>query len=360
MPRPKSTVPWIDWRGGVAYASWYNGQRRRTERFSLRTRDPEEATARFAAFLTQGKDLYGAAKHTGLTWGQAFDDYIAEHVRVNVVDSVRAEDAIRNLRLFFDHRLVTDTDVPMVREYTAKRMTGEVSLRTKKGKPRPASAGTVKRELGTLLAAANHEVKWKRLKRDDVPVVEKPKTKRSKGLWLFHDELQALRAAADQKTRDFIDLCYFTAARRRSIETLTWFQVDLARGRINLAKSTDPETKKRKPIVPIGPEMSALLTRLSEARSNEYVLGSSASMWSGFKTARRLANLRRLPAKDMRPEGSLSPHVLRHSRATHLLNQGVHPKAVADLLGDDVMTVLRVYGHACPDYLESALGENKA
>jgi len=62
----------------------------------------------------------------------------------------------------------------------------------------------------------------------------------------------------------------------------------------------------------------------------------------------------------MRPSGSLSPHVLRHTRATHLLQQGVHPKAVADLLGYDVTTVLRVYGHACPDYLETALGQERS
>ena len=62
-----------------------------------------------------------------------------------------------------------------------------------------------------------------------------------------------------------------------------------------------------------------------------------------------------LPARDGRPAGRLTPHVLRHTRATHLLQKGVDPYAVAALLGDNLSTVLRVYGHHCPGYLEEAI-----
>ncbi len=297
------------------------------------------------------------SKPAGLTCNAVFDSYVQEHVRPNVVDKRRAEDALSNLRIFFGDLHITAIDIPTCRAYTAGRMVGDICVKTKHGLLREASAGTVKRELAVLMAACNHAVRWKRLKRDDLPSLEKPKVLRSKGLWLFPDELERLRAAADQKTRDFIDLCYFTGARRRSIESLTWDQVDLERGRINLAKASDPVTRKRKPIVPISTDLQPLFARLRSATPNaDYVFGTAGSMWSGFLRARAKAKLKTLCAKDMRPSGSLSPHVLRHSRATHLLQRGVAPKAVADLLGDDVMTVLRVYGHACPDYLEVALG----
>jgi integrase len=366
MPRKRREVPWLDVREdtGTYCVYWYDAGKRRTERQSLDTKDPVEATTRYALFLTEGRAVYsgGGGKSSGLTCKEAFDHYLAEHVRVKVVDATRQEDAIRNLRMFFDRVEVKAIDIPMSREYATQRMSGAVCIRTKKGAVRKASAGTVKRELSTLLAAINHCVAWKKpgISAGDVPKIEKPKTKRSKGLWLFHEELQALRAAADQKTRDFIDLCYWTAARKRSIETLTWFQVDLARGRINLAKPDDPETKKRKPIVPIAPELRIILERLRpETVSSGWVLGTSASMWSGFKTARRKAGLKILPSKDMRVSGSCSPHVLRHSRATHLLQKGAKPKFVADLLGDDIMTVLRVYGHACPDWMESEMNSEE-
>lgn len=41
----------------------------------------------------------------------------------------------------------------------------------------------------------------------------------------------------------------------------------------------------------------------------------------------------------------ITPHGLRHSVATAMLIQGIHPKVVAELLGDTVATVLKVYSH---------------
>ena len=46
-----------------------------------------------------------------------------------------------------------------------------------------------------------------------------------------------------------------------------------------------------------------------------------------------------------------NPHILRHTRASHLLQEGVSLFNVAKLLGDTVATVERVYGHFCPDYM---------
>lgn len=299
-----------------------------------------------------------AAKPARLSCGEALDFYWSEHVRPNVVDKRRAEDAIVNLKLFFGALAVADVNIPVSRKYAKGRADGSICVKTKHGLVRKGSAGTIKRELAVLMAAIRHCVAWRKtgISTADIPTVEKPKTKRSKGLWLFPEELEKLRASADQRTCDAIDLCYYTGARRGSIERLTWDQIDIQRGRINLSKSTDPETKKRRPIVPIGVELKAILLRLETQRTSDAVFLNRHGFSSGFKSALRKAGLSRLVAKDMRPAGNMSPHVLRHSRATHLLQRGVPVKAVADLLGDEIMTVLRVYGHACPDYLEDALG----
>lgn len=45
----------------------------------------------------------------------------------------------------------------------------------------------------------------------------------------------------------------------------------------------------------------------------------------------------------------LGTHVLRHTYATHRLQEGVPVADVAKALGDTVRTLLRTYAHAMPD-----------
>jgi len=50
-------------------------------------------------------------------------------------------------------------------------------------------------------------------------------------------------------------------------------------------------------------------------------------------------------------------HDLRHTNATLLLLHGVHPKIVAERLGDSVKTILVIYSHVIPTLLTLAAGE---
>src|SRR3546814_12536600 len=52
-----------------------------------------------------------------------------------------------------------------------------------------------------------------------------------------------------------------------------------------------------------------------------------------------------------------SPHTLRHSRITHLLEAGVDIWSVAKLAGDRVVTIDKVYAHASIDHLAKVLKE---
>jgi site-specific recombinase XerD len=50
------------------------------------------------------------------------------------------------------------------------------------------------------------------------------------------------------------------------------------------------------------------------------------------------------------PDDKAMPHVLRHSRATHLLEDGTPIYMVAQLLGDSIETVQSVYAHVSPHW----------
>lgn len=354
MAKQRRELPWLGRRGGIFYAFWYDAAARTTQRLSLRTRDREKAKGRFAAFLVEGCEIWKStsAGRPALSVGAVLDSYFEEHVQVKAVAQERVSIAISHLKVHFETTLVTAVDIPMCRDYIAHRRAGHIGG-TVNGVKRAGGNGTIRRELSVLVSALNHAVRWKRLTADQVPAIELPERPPARCRWLTHDELAKLRAAALGRIKTFIEIAYYTAARRRSIEGLTWFQVDLERDRITFAKDGERKTKKRRPTVPIDPRLKPLLAALKKEvtegdSTSPFVLGDNGSIRTGFNNAVERAGL----------EG-VTPHTLRHTRATHLLQQGVSPWAVAGLLGDTLQTVVDNYGHHCPDFLAEVLAEKR-
>ena len=52
-----------------------------------------------------------------------------------------------------------------------------------------------------------------------------------------------------------------------------------------------------------------------------------------------------------------SPHVLRHTYATHLVNKGAELKAVRDLLGHESLNATQVYSHTTLDRLKEVFDQ---
>lgn len=384
MARKRRTVPWLERRGDKFYAFWYDPAKRERKRKSLGTSDPEVARNRFAAFLQTDLDAE-PVRDARLTVEDALEQYLREHVGPNVADKQRQIDAAKHLSAFFSGMAISDIDIPATRRYAEQRRAGAIGggKRRRDGKDadgnpinrkalRQGSNSTIRRELVVLAAAANHAKRWRRI--DTLPSIEMPKVRiRShddEAPFLTKKEFDALRATAERLAKEtdgkslnaptnenlaieartarelcwFIDLAYYTGARRGSIENLERSQVRIDDKRILLQKEDKHATKKRQPIVPIFPEMEpplrALLGRHDKAR-----LFLTADFYRQFRSTCLAAGI-----KDR-----THPHVLRHSRATHLLQDGASIYAVARLLGDTVATVERVYGHHSPDYLSGEI-----
>jgi integrase len=258
--------------------------------------------------------------------------YITEHVGEKVIDRRRQEIAARHIERHFDGNGICTVDIAASRKYRdVRRLDG-------------VSDATIRRELGVLAAAAEHCLRWRHIGRENMPSIELPMLPVNEAPWLRDFEMAKVLEAAQGRLGDFVRLAYYTASRRGAIERLRRCQIDLDRRTISLRAPNETvlqqRSKKRRPVVPIVDELLPVVARLVNEPS-EWLLGSPAPMYRPFRQM-----MERLGFSDR-----AHPHVLRHSRATHLLLKGVDIYLVAKLLGDTVATVERVYGHACPDTL---------
>jgi integrase/recombinase XerD len=78
--------------------------------------------------------------------------------------------------------------------------------------------------------------------------------------------------------------------------------------------------------------------------------GKQLSRITVFTTIKKLAQLAGL-------RQTISPHTLRHSFATHLLEGGADLRAVQEMLGHVSITTTEIYTHLDRDYLRQVITE---
>ncbi|MBY0431917.1 MAG: site-specific integrase, partial [Rhodospirillales bacterium] len=212
------------------------------------------------------------------------------------------------------------------------------------------TTGTARRELGALKAALN----WCREEGylTEVPVVWLPEKPKSRQRWLTRKEAAALlRAArAEEKSRLhlplFILLGLYTGARRDAILSLQWHPntaggwVDLERGLIDF-QGGRATTNKRRSHIPIPARLLTFL-RHARARTRQYVIEFEG---------KPVANVRRSFSRSCADAGlkNVTPHTLRHTAVTWLVQSGVSLWEVAQWVGMSVDMIEQVYGHHAPD-----------
>ena len=313
-------------RGGI----WYVVVQGNSRGTSTRTGSREQAEQFLAAFIQQRKkDQLNVAEE--LTIDQLLDDYLKEHARPNIASIEQAEIACDYLRLHFGRdMLIVEILEDDIATYIHARRTCALK-RTRD--PRPAGDGTIRRELGTLAAAFNHAVKKRRIAATDVPHIAPPSAPPPKVLWLTPADEARVLDALPQLTEGegrlsriyrFVTLALDTAARKEALETLTWRQVDLAGGIIDLNPPGRTQTKKRRPNVPISTRLRGILMRAHEERTSAYVLDHPGSIRRSMETLATKLDME-----------WVTSHVFRHTWATRAARAGVSMVDIADFMGDD-------------------------
>jgi len=125
--------------------------------------------------------------------------------------------------------------------------------------------------------------------------------------------------------------------------------VDFDRGLLYRRPEGTADTKKRRPTIPIPPELLAHMRRWKRA-GYRYVVE-----WDGQPVSRVGTTFRRM-VKAAGLDSKVTPHTLRHTAATWLMQAGTDIWVAAGYLGMTVATLERNYGHHHPAHLESVRG----
>ena len=149
-----------------------------------------------------------------------------------------------------------------------------------------------------------------------------------------------------------LELMYASGLRVSEIVGLSMDQVSLQRGLLRLIGKGDKER-----LVPMGEEAQDRLEQyLNHARADLLKQQQSNAV---FITARGQAMTRQAfwymikrSAKKAAISFELSPHTLRHSFATHLLNHGADLRVVQMLLGHSDLSTTQIYTHVARERLK--------
>jgi len=209
---------------------------------------------------------------------------------------------------------------------------------------------TVARKLSSLKSFFRYLVFKSIIQNDPSSEVETPKLLKSIPKSISEKEVEALLAAPDEKTdiglrdKTMIETLYSCGLRISELTNLELLNLNLRQGVIRVIGKGQKER-----LVPMGDQLIALLELyISSSRKNLLNKRHSDFLFLSTRGQRmtRQSFWHRIKhyclASGFEPD-KISPHVLRHAFATHLLNNGADLRVVQLLLGHSDLNTTQIY-----------------
>ena len=239
-------------------------------------------------------------------------------------------------------------DLPLIRGFLAR-----LHKKNKKS--------TVARKLAALRSCFGYAQKKGWILENPIAQVRTPKVEKTIPPFLSEKEVETLLsepvtdALLELRDQAFLELFYASGLRLSELTHLDWSSLDFSLGLVRVLGKGGKER-----IVPVGRKAMGSLNKYQQAlagaqkRSEIEIKNQQAIFLNRFgervsdrTIARRLK--RRVVGENLSP--TISPHALRHSFATHLLNAGADLRVVQELLGHTSLSTTQKYTHVSMSHL---------
>jgi integrase/recombinase XerC/integrase/recombinase XerD len=214
-----------------------------------------------------------------------------------------------------------------------------------------SAATTVARKLAAIRGLFDFLVRSERLAQNPADLVSSPKRRQKLPRVLSAEDLRGLleripaRTPLELRDRAMLELAYSCGLRCEEIVLLDEDSLDFESEQLRvLGKGS------RERILPVGePALRAVRRYLERGRhplrcdraERALFLSKSGRRLSSSDVTRRLS----LWVREAALAGGVSPHSLRHSFATHLLEGGADLRVIQELLGHASLSTTQIYSH---------------
>ena len=229
---------------------------------------------------------------------------------------------------------------------------------------RQARRSTVARKLAALRSFFRYLKRRGRVATNPAAAVATPRQEKRLPRQLSVEEMGRLLEMPDDSTplgsrdRAILELLYATGVRVSELTALDFDDLDLSEGVIRVRGKGRKER-----MVPVGSLAVAALRRYQRVRGeleSRPGRGGEALFLNFRGTRLNVRSVRRILARALRASAiarKVSPHTLRHSFATHLLDAGADLRSIQELLGHASLSTTQKYTHVSTERLLKAYGK---
>jgi integrase/recombinase XerD len=218
---------------------------------------------------------------------------------------------------------------------------------------RKGRASSAARRVSTLKRFYQYCLRERRIAADPTLKLDPPKRTPRFPKTLSEADVEALLAAPDTTTllglrdRAMLELLYATGLRVSELVAVKTFEVNLDAGVVRVMGKGSKER-----LVPLGEEAVEWISSYAKARNGKSDALFLTSRGAGMTRQAFWHLIRRYGARAI-PGKKLSPHVLRHAFATHLINHGADLRVVQLLLGHADISTTQIYTHVARERLKA-------
>lgn len=212
------------------------------------------------------------------------------------------------------------------------------------------SKATVARKLATLRSFYKYLARTGRIESSPVAVIRTPRQGRRLPTCLNVEQIEALLRAPDGGTwigardRALLETMYSGGLRIGELVALDIEDIDTISETIRVRGKG-----KKERLVPLGPYALQALEAYGRLREQQFGPAQRGPLFVNKHGGRISArSVRRNLGRYLRQAGiaaHVTPHSLRHSFATHMLNAGADLRSVQELLGHENLSTTQIYTH---------------